>query len=100
MTDLETLTAADFEPWLHQSLAIRFTTEVTLDATLTEVKRLGGSTDAFPRPFSLVLTTAQKNEYYPQATFVMAHPDKGELPVFLVPLGPDEHGMRYEAVFY
>lgn len=100
MTDLATLTAADFEPWLHQTMAIRFTPEVTLYATLTEVKRLGGSTDAFPRPFSLVLTTAQKNEYYPQATFLVVHPEKGELPVFLVPLGLDEHGMRYEAVFY
>lgn len=100
MTDLATLTAADFEPWLHKSMAIRFTPEVTLDATLTEVKRLGGSTDAFPRPFSFILRTAQKNEYYPQATFLVVHPEKGELPVFLVPLGLDEHGMRYEAVFY
>jgi hypothetical protein len=100
MTDLTTLTAADFEPWLHQTMAIRFTTEVTLDAVLTEVKRLEGSSDASHRPFSFVLTTAQKNEYYQQATFLVVHPDKGELPVFLVPLGPDEHGMRYEAVFH
>lgn len=100
MTDLTTLTAADFEPRLHQTMALRFTPEVTLDAVLTEVKRLGGSTDAFPRPFSFVLRTAQKNQYYPQATYLLVHPDKGELPVFLVPLGPDEHGMRYEAVFH
>jgi hypothetical protein len=26
------------------------------------------------------------------------HPDLGELSLFLVPLGPDERGARYEAV--
>ncbi|MFN7117495.1 MAG: DUF6916 family protein [Saprospiraceae bacterium] len=27
------------------------------------------------------------------------HPNIGELYIFLVPLGPDAEGMRYEAVF-
>lgn len=100
MTDLATLTAADFEPWLHQTMPVRFTAEIMLEAELVEVKRLGGSTEDAPRPFSFVLRTAQKNEYYPQATFLILHPEKGELPIFLVPLGPDGQGMRYEAVFY
>ncbi|MFM9948422.1 MAG: DUF6916 family protein [Saprospiraceae bacterium] len=99
MTDLLTLTIEDFEPLLHQTLQIRFTHEVTLDAELTEVVRLNSHVDLPRQPFSFVLTTAQKNEYYPQATFLVVHPEKGELPVFLVPLGPDEKGMRYEAVF-
>lgn len=99
MTDLLTLTVEDFEPLLHQTLPIRFTPDVTLEAELIEVRRFNDRSDVPRQPFSFVLRTAQKNEYYPQATFLVVHPEKGELPVFLVPLGPDEHGMRYEAVF-
>ncbi len=99
MTDLLTLTVEDFEPLLNQTLQIRFTPEITMDAELTEVNRLNSHMDLPRQPFSFTLRTAQKNEYYPQAVFLVVHPEKGELPVFLVPLGPDEAGMRYEAVF-
>ncbi len=99
MTDLLTLQVEDFEPLLNQTVQVRFTPEVTLDAQVTEVKRLNAHLDLPRQPFSFILTTAQKNEYYPQAVFGVIHPEKGELPVFLVPLGPDAKGMRYEAIF-
>jgi hypothetical protein len=35
----------------------------------------------------------------PQATRTLTHPGLGELELFLVPIGPDADGMRYEAVF-
>jgi hypothetical protein len=35
----------------------------------------------------------------PQQTFRVEHAQLGDFPMFLVPLGPDEQGMRYEAVF-
>ncbi|MDZ4678813.1 MAG: hypothetical protein SH848_19870 [Saprospiraceae bacterium] len=99
MTDLLTLVVEDFEPLLNQTLQVRFAPEVTLDATLAEVTRLNSHFDVPRQPFSFILRTAQKNEYYPQAVFSVVHPVKGELPVFLVPIGPDEKGMRYEAIF-
>ena len=34
-----------------------------------------------------------------QGTYTVSHPDIGDLQLFLVTIGPDEHGMRYEAVF-
>jgi hypothetical protein len=34
-----------------------------------------------------------------QATHALDHPDLGHLDVFLVPIGPDAQGMRYQAVF-
>lgn len=37
--------------------------------------------------------------WLPQATHRLVHPELGELDLFLVPLGPDAEGMRYEAVF-
>ena len=48
--------------------------------------------------FSL-LFHAPKQWRYPQRTYRMFHPKLGDLDVFLVPLGPDEKGMRLEAIF-
>ena len=35
----------------------------------------------------------------PQGTYLVKHADLGELDLFLVPLGADAEGMRYEAAF-
>ena len=48
--------------------------------------------------FSL-LFHAPKQWRYPQRIYQVSHPKLGNLDVFLVPLGPDEKGMRLEAIF-
>ncbi|MDQ3145892.1 MAG: hypothetical protein M3R01_02970 [Actinomycetota bacterium] len=48
-------------------------------------------------PFSLVFH-APRDRLVPQQTWSLRHPALGELALFLVPLGPDDDGMRYEAV--
>ncbi len=35
----------------------------------------------------------------PQGTYRLTHAELGTLEVFLVPIGPDAGGMRYEAIF-
>ena len=35
----------------------------------------------------------------PQGIRTLAHPELAELDLFLVPIGPDAEGMRYEAAF-
>ena len=35
----------------------------------------------------------------PQRTYRMEHAEIGTFEIFLVPIGPDEKGLRYEAVF-
>jgi hypothetical protein len=35
----------------------------------------------------------------PQATYPVEHDELGRMEIFLVPIGPDGSGMRYEAVF-
>jgi len=42
---------------------------------------------------------ARDGRLEPQQTFRARHAELGEFDLFLVPLGPDERGMRYEAVF-
>jgi hypothetical protein len=46
-----------------------------------------------------LLFHAPKQWRYPQRTYRLSHPTLGDLDVFLVPLGPDEKGMRLEAIF-
>ncbi|HEX8066619.1 MAG TPA: hypothetical protein VF520_08855 [Thermoleophilaceae bacterium] len=51
-------------------------------------------------PFSLVFhdADADASRFAPQQIFPLRHPELGDLELFLVPLGPDERGMQYEAV--
>ncbi len=96
---LETLTVADFQPYINQTLSIRFTPEVTLPAELISVDIWGSETDKYRQPFTLTFRTTQKTEFYPQGTFTLIHPVAGGLSIFFVPIGLDAEGMRYEAVF-
>jgi len=48
-------------------------------------------------PFSLLFLT-EDAAHVPQQTCVFAHEDHGETELFVVPLGPEDGRMRYEAV--
>ncbi len=96
---LDKLTKDHFEKYLNSIFSIQFQPEINLDAELIGVKGLGGDTDLERQPFSITLRTDQKDQYYSQATFVVKHPEMGDLTLFLSPLGPDKAGMLYEGVF-
>ena len=49
-------------------------------------------------PFSLLFHDPDASRYAPQQNFTVRHSELGEFELFLVPLGPDDRGMRYEAV--
>ena len=49
-------------------------------------------------PFSIEFH-ARTPHHVPQQMFVVAHESMGTFDLFLVPLGPDAEGQRYEAVF-
>ena len=69
---------------------------------LVEVADLGAEGAAAApsrrRPFSLIFR-APGGVYLPQRIYALEHPTLGRLMLFLVPLGPDQGGMRYQAVF-
>jgi hypothetical protein len=50
------------------------------------------------RQFSLVFR-GPAGPMLPQAIYRLDHAELGELELFLVPIGPDAEGMRYEAAF-
>ena len=67
---------------------------------LTEIARL--PTDGSPRrtrePFSLVFHAAP-DPWLEQQVYRLEKPGMEPFECFLVPIGPDQHGMRYEAIF-
>lgn len=50
------------------------------------------------RPFSIVFR-GPKDILLPQRIYRMEHTEIGSFEIFLVPIGPDEKGLRYEAIF-
>ena len=50
------------------------------------------------RQFSLVFR-APATQVWPQGTYGLSHEELGELELFLVPIGSDAEGVRYEAAF-
>lgn len=49
-------------------------------------------------PFSLTFHSPRRDGFWPQQIFTLRHEELGEFTLFMVPLGPDEDGMQYEAV--
>lgn len=96
---LENLTIADFQPHLNKEFSIRFTPEAIHPAQLTRLTPWGSENDKFRQPFTLEFETDLKEIYYLQGMFVLIHPDKGNLELFMVPIGMGGNGMRYEVVF-
>jgi hypothetical protein len=102
------LTSADFAPYQKQTFRIYFTPTQSIEAELIQVKELPGGYDdlddeeeAPPRrqPFSLIFRSAQVKDYLPQKIYTVQHEQLGSLDIFLVPIGPDSKGMRYQAIF-
>ena len=75
------------------------TTEVEIElieAQLLPVHAGKGGKAPKRQPFSL---TFRGPGYLPQKIYRLEHAKLGALEMFLVPLGPDDKGMRFEAIF-
>nr|WP_294782254.1 hypothetical protein [uncultured Flavobacterium sp.] len=97
--DISLLTVNNFNSLLNTIFVIKISEEIELDAELISVTEFNNYSPLDRTPFSLIFRTNQKNEYYEQGIFLIIHPDKGNLELFLTPLGFDEVGMKYEAIF-
>lgn len=99
----ETLKLSDITPLVGTAFTIAFP-DGTFELTLGAVEAHGTRA---PRPdvpefrttpFSAVFL-GPLSPVLPQRTWELAHPTLGTHAVFLVPIGPREGRMRYEAVF-
>ena len=95
-----TLTKDIFDNIKNKSFEISFNPDQISNCKLIEVKGINSSTltEGQPEPFSLVFET-QSDLVYDQNTYMVKNTDMDEFALFLVPIGADENGVRYEAVF-
>ncbi len=97
------LTFNDFEPLLNQTFRIHYGNGETLPVTLAEVTAgknpsSSGENGEPYYPFTLVFQSGITS-YLPQHTYRIEHEQLGSHDIFIVPLGTNAQGMRYEAVF-
>jgi hypothetical protein len=98
---LETFTMETFQPRIGELFHIVAEDGGRLPTKLTEVSPWGpGASRDRPRvPFSLIFHTIAAAPVLPQQIYRMENENMEGMEIFLTPIGPDEHGMRYEAVF-
>jgi hypothetical protein len=98
---LDKLNCSVFEEQLDTTFHIDSGEGDTVDMVLIEATSLkAGKAPTAPRrdPFSIVLR-APKGTALAQKIYEITHDRIGEFALFLVPIGPDDKGMLYEAVF-
>ena len=96
---LDQLSEQSFVPYLNQTFQLQIETSEVLDLELIEVSGLACSdAEAKRKPFALILR-GSKEQVLEQGTFRLQHAAMGGLDLFMVPIGPDDQGMRYEVVF-
>ena len=93
------LTHKDFEAFLNQKIKVHHGT-VPLEFALIESRRLNsaGRPDDQREPFYL-LFRGPILPILPQRMYKFDFGELGILEMFIVPIGPEGDGMRYEAVF-
>jgi hypothetical protein len=95
---LQDLTPASFEEYLGTPFRVRAGQERSLDLVLYEIARHEKHPGPRKEPFSAFFR-GPREVILPQAIYPLEHERLGALEIFLVPIGPDGQGMRYEAVF-
>lgn len=95
---LQHLTPSSFEALVGTSFRIHYDSESPLEAVLYEVKRHEQHPGPRSEPFSALFRGALR-PILPQGIYRVEHETMGTLEIFLVPIGPEAQGMRYEAVF-
>ncbi|WP_147251069.1 DUF6916 family protein [Arenicella xantha] len=92
-------TKQDYEQRLNESFSIELE-QARLDLALIEVSSVSADTveSGQKEPFSAVFRS-DNQDILEQGTYTLTHSEVGDLLLFLVPIGPDQAGMCYEAVF-
>ncbi|HYJ84720.1 MAG TPA: hypothetical protein VEW46_01530 [Pyrinomonadaceae bacterium] len=94
------LTEEEFSKHVNTIFSLNLGAESQVDLELVEVKgymNKPGEAEGMER-FSLFFKGPGK-PLLPQSTYSFSNEGMGKIDLFLVPIGPDGDGIRYEAVF-
>jgi uncharacterized protein DUF6916 len=100
---LESFSLETFTPLVGHVFRVVIDESRSLDLTLADAAPYGDASEAHARdglraPFSLIFT-GPLQPVLAQATVPLEHADLGSIHLFLVPIGPEDGLMRYEAAF-
>ncbi len=95
---LESLTSDSFAERIGETFRIHVDPATSIDAVLSEVTERPRPAGFGRAPFTL-LFHGPMDAALPQRIYQVEHREMGVLEIFLVTVGPDARGMRYEAVF-
>jgi hypothetical protein len=98
VTDLSSLDADGIEPHVGTDFTLADRPEHA-SLKLTGVRRTGRRHEEGAREGFALDFTGEGADPMPQDTYELQHAELGELAIFLVPVGVDAEGVRYEAVF-
>ena len=93
---LENLNSRIFSEQLHTTFQLRVPGAAPLLLELTEVSEENQSPSV--EQFSLAFR-GPLVPHIPQGTYNVEHEKLGTFDLFIVPLGPDQSGMRYQVIF-
>ena len=96
---LEQLTLESFRPYLNQTFQIQVDSAPPLDLVLAECETINTSAAGSDRTPFRILFIGSATPVLPQRIYRLVHEQMGAADIFIVPLGPDDRGMRYEAIF-
>lgn len=96
---LDKLTQPDFAACLGTKFGLHCQTAAPMEVELIEATVLGGPVPTGRRQGFSLIFRAPAEFLAPQQIYRLEHAKLGSLEIFLVPIGPDASGMRYEAVF-
>jgi hypothetical protein len=98
--DVGLLSASHFRPYVGSRFRLR--ADDVLEVELVEVDEVDSRSGVQPEParapFSIVFL-GPRDPVLPQRIYGFEHEELGTLDLFLVPIGRDDAGVRYEAVF-
>jgi hypothetical protein len=95
----DVVTAETFAGRLGERFSMELDGGVEQDVELIELTRLGDQPTGGSRaPFSIVFR-GPAGPVAPQRIYRFRHAELGELELFVVPIGADGEGVRYEAIF-
>ena len=98
MKNLAALTHAHFEACRQQPFVIELDGHEGMPLDLVDVYTPSGPPSGGRQLFSLAFR-GPRQPVLPQRVYTLANETLGSVEIFLVPIGPDEAGVRYEAVF-
>ena len=95
---VQTLTVETFAELVGDRFVLGIGPDATLELELIEANPLGARPGRGRAPFSILLR-GPLAPVMPQRIYPLAHETLGSLELFIVPIGPRDGGMAYEAIF-